>query len=367
MRNTLLCTVGTSLKGNLQRYESLTGLTKPYEEGNYAQIAKRLLDLSPGDRACGAEINSVEEIRTKRQLELQNIILLVSDTKDGRTIGSILKLYFEKWGNLNLNTVEASVIDELQDERPKDFRTHGLRNLVRRIGEHVQRFGGSRHVVIDATGGYKAQIAVAVLMGQALDVPVFYKHELFSEIIDFPPLPITFDYDVLAHNASLLTDFERGEALSQSEIGEVDERLRALLAEVTIDGETLYELSPIGQIYLTGFRYRNPKPIELRPASNRTPPSFPSHHYPDKFKEFVEKVWHEHNWIATANALPYQGQKSIKGIGFDVREDENGFKLIGTYQDKDNFGARYRLHLTDESLKALTWAADQLNQRYRRE
>jgi CRISPR/Cas system-associated protein Csm6 len=117
---------------------------------------------------------------------------------------------------LGLRTVDYDVIDELQDERPQDFKTHGLRNLVRKIGDYVQRFGGSQYVTIDATGGYKAQIAIAVLMGQALDIPVFYKHERFPEIIDFPPLPISFDYDILAENADLLTDFERGKAFSSS-------------------------------------------------------------------------------------------------------------------------------------------------------
>ena len=363
MRSVLLCTVGTSLRGNLERDKK--PLFEFYQEGRWSQVAKGLLDLDANHRDCGAEINSVEEMKLRKQLALQNIVFLVSDTSDGKAIGEVLRLYFEQRTDLNLSSVETKVIQGLQDENPKEFKTHGLRNLVRSIGECVSRFGGSENVVIDATGGYKAQIAVAVLMGQALDIPVFYKHERFSEIIDFPPLPISFDYEVLARNATLLTDFERGEALSLSEIGNVDEKLRALLIEVPVDDETLYELSPIGQVYLTGFRYRNPKPINLKSASSRTPPSFRDDHYPKGFREFVEKVCSEHFWIVTANSLPYYGQRAIKGIGFDVREDEDGYKLIGTYQDKDNFGARYRLHLTDESLRALTWAADQLNQKYR--
>jgi hypothetical protein len=40
-------------------------------------------------------------------------------------------------------------------------------------------------------------------------------------------------------------------------------------------------------------------------------------------------------------------------------------KLVGTFQDKNKFGARFWLHLTDESSNALAWAADFLNQRYR--
>lgn len=119
------------------------------------------------------------------------------------------------------------------------------------------------------------------------------------------------------------------------------------------------------QIYLTGFRIRNPKPINLIPAVNKKPPSFRDDHYPIGFKDFVERVCRENSWIVTANSLPYTGQQSMKGIAFYVRDEGDEKRLIGTFQDKNKFGARFWLHLTDESLAALTWAADQLNQKYR--
>jgi putative CRISPR-associated protein (TIGR02619 family) len=349
-----------SLEGNLRALQ----LDAEYERGNFSRVARGLLQLDPAQRECGAEINSIEEVRSRRQLDLLHIVFFVSDTEGGKAVGDILKSYFEQRSDLSLNSVEVQEVGKLQDEHPKDFKVHGLRNLVRSIGRNLRRFGHER-VVINATGGYKAQMAIAVLLGQALDIPVFYKHEYFSEIIDFPPLPISFDYDVLGKDSSLLTDFDRGEALSQSEVGELNEKLRALLEEVEVDGEPVYELSPIGQIYMEGFRYRNRKPINLARASEREPPSFRDDNYPKGFKEFVNKVWQENDWIVTANSLPYNRQRSIKGIGFDVREVGGESKLVGTYTDKDNFGARYRLHLMDESMKALSWAADQLNQRYR--
>ncbi|MGI5862875.1 MAG: putative CRISPR-associated protein [Myxococcales bacterium] len=79
---------------------------------------------------------------------------------------------------------------------PRGAFVHGLRNLVRAIGKIARDAGGPEWVAINATGGYKAQIAVAVLIGQALGSPVFYKHERFeSEVIAFPPMPVSFDYD----------------------------------------------------------------------------------------------------------------------------------------------------------------------------
>lgn len=376
MKNTLICTVGTSLfDSNLSKLSNETkdapenwfNIRQAYDSYNWKKLAQELLRVDPAKRLCGAEINTIQEVKGKNWLSLENIIFLVSDTPNGKNTGEVLQHYFRNRNDLSLRVVEYRIVDQLQDERPKDFKIHGLRNLVRNIGDYIQRFGGPDYLAIDATGGYKAQIAIAVIVGQALNIPVLYKHERFSEIIDFPPLPITFDHDILARNADLLTDFERGKAFSSTDLGSIDEKLRVLLAEITVGDESIYELSPIGQIYLTGFRLRNPKPIKLVPAENRKPPTFRDDHYPVGFKEFTEQVWREISWIITTNSLPYDKQKSIKGIGFYVWEDDGQQKLVGTFQDKNKFGARYWLHLTDESSNALTWAADFLNQRYRPE
>jgi putative CRISPR-associated protein (TIGR02619 family) len=374
MKNTLICTVGTSLfEANLRQLSEKTAdapenwfdIRQAYDSCNWKKLAQELLTVDPAKRLCGAEINTIQEAKGKNWLSLENIVFLVSDTPSGKNTGEVLQHYFRNRNDLSLRVVEYRVVDQLQDERPKDFKIHGLRNLVRNIGDYIQRFGGPDCVAIDATGGYKAQIAIAVIVGQALNIPVLYKHERFSEIIDFPPLPITFDHDILARNADLLTDFERGKAFSSAELGGIDEKLRVLLAEIAVGDESVYELSPIGQIYLTGFRLRNPKPIKLIPAENRKSPTFRDDNYPVGFKEFVEKIWSEISWIITTNSLPYDKQRSIKGIGFYVWEDDGKRKLVGTFQDKNKFRARFWLHLTDESSNALTWAADFLNQRYR--
>ncbi len=373
-RTTLICTVGTSLfEGNLARLSKDSFKVPPnwpkikeaFEKKNWELLAKEFLEISPTERICGAEINTIEEAKSKNWLSLENLFFLVSDTDNGRNTGKFLQKYYELRKDLSLRNIEYVVVDELQDERPKDFKIHGLRNLVRKIGEYIQRVGGPEYVAIDATGGYKAQIAIAVIIGQVLNIPVFYKHEYFSEIIDFPPLPISFDDEVFAYHADILTDFERGQVYGSDELGKIDEKLRVLLNEILVDGQKLYELNAIGQIYLTGFRIRNPKPVNLVDATARKRPTFRDDHYPTGFKEFVEKVWRENSWIVTANSLPYSKQKSIKGIGFFVKKDGEEYKLIGTYQDRNNFGARFRVHLTDESLKALTWAADTVNQKYR--
>lgn len=368
-RDVLICTVGTSLLTNIDR-------SKPEESGvsadlheklrqarqsdDTAALAKLLLEIDPTSRICGAEINSIEDALRNKSLSLRHLFLFVSDTADGRKMGDVLTRYYRARKDLDLETGEFVAVQKLQDENPKDFKIHGLRNLVREMGKVIQRYTPER-IIINATGGYKAQIAIAVVIGQTLGIPVLYRHERFSEIIDFPPMPIAFDYSLLGENSPLLTDFERDKAFSLTEIGELDERLRVLLEEIDVDGEPLFELGAIGEIFMLGYRQRLSKPHDLPPADEKRPPRFSDHHYPKGFKDFVTKVWQETPWIITAESRDYSGQKGIKGIGFYVRQG----RLFGTYQGKDNFGARFEIFTTAKTEDGLIWAADQLNQKYR--
>ncbi len=369
-RHTLLCTVGTSLfAGNLARLGPETpgrppnweNLRRAHDEGHLPRVVEELTRVSPAARLCGAEINTIEHIRRRREIDLRRIVFLVSDTEAGRDTGEVLRRYFEARDDLALDAVEVEVIDRLQDEKPWDFKQHGLRNLVRVMGKHIRSFGPDQ-VAIDATGGYKAQIAIAALVGQALGVPVFYKHERFDSLIDFPPMPVAFDYALLGENAGMLAALEAGETLTASEAGSVDARLRVLLAEVREGRETLYALSPIGQLFLESYRARHPKPPVLPPAADRVPPRFRDDHYPAGFRDFVEKVWRENDWIRSAHTLPYDKQRGIAGIGFFARRTPEGPELIGTY--RRDFGARFRLLVPGASPETLTHAAHRLNRQY---
>src|SRR5438093_1489422 len=83
-----------------------------------------------------------------------------------------------------------------------------VRNLAKAVCQIIRDHGASS-CAINATGGYKAQIAIAVLMGQALGVPVYYKHERFDEIIAFPPMPVALDFEVWMRLSGLLFALER--------------------------------------------------------------------------------------------------------------------------------------------------------------
>lgn len=363
--NTVIVTVGTSLLTNLRglerkdnRSEIESELLRFVKQGEWGQIARKLQSFEPSERICGAEINSLDSLQKRAQIQTppQALHFCISETEDGDILGELLRLYYS-----DLH-VEIHVIKGLQDQDHNRFRIIGLRELARTIGKIIRKSGDPSYVAINATGGYKAQIAVAVLIGQTLGVGVYYKHELFNEIIQFPPMPISFDYELIGQNGGLLSKFENNETLELEE-SQVDAKLRVLLEEVEVDTKKLWALAPIGQIYLDGFRQRNPIDKSLPPpADGKTKPKFRDDHYPKGFPEYVEKVWLENDFIRSCHSLPYDGQRGIRDREFYVRENDG--QIVGEYVDKNNFGARFGISTTAETMAQKTAVVLYLNEKY---
>jgi hypothetical protein len=193
-------------------------------------------------------------------------------------------------------------VPDLQDQDPKRFRTKGLRNLARKICG-VIRERSAAACAINATGGYKAQIAIAVLLGQAIGVPVYYKHELFSEIIAFPPMPVALDFEVWMKASGMLFDLERStDLILAATYGEEwDEKYESLVERVPIDGQDYLELSPTGQIFHETFRERFRTARDevlppLVPPAQKRPPRLENAGWPGERPEverFMKRVTDE--------------------------------------------------------------------------
>lgn len=300
----LICTVGTSLfRPNLEGLnraltdgkirDDLRPLAQAYQQRDWSAVAYELAQLSPSERTCGAEINSIASMIEKEYVPADcGLIFLHSDTDDGRSIAAILKSYYQSKGHAPVETI---VVPDLQDQDAKRFRTRGLRNLARAICGVIRERSASA-CSINATGGYKAQIAIGVLLGQAIGVPVYYKHELFSEIIAFPPMPVALDFEVWMRASGMLYDLERASEpiRAASYADEWDEKYESLIERVDIDGQEYLELSPTGQIFHETFRERFrtardqvlPAPV---PSGQKRPPRLEDAGWPGKHPE-VERL-----------------------------------------------------------------------------
>ena len=309
--HTLLCTVGTSLF-----YPNLSGLgrepqtdpirdalARAYAKQNWPEVAAQLLPLPPTERLCGAEINSVADLLAHDHVETGRLHLLFSDTADGEHIAAVLDAYFTADGW----RVQRHRVEALSDQDPKAFRTRGLRNLAKLFGERVREAGSPDYCAINATGGYKAQIAIAVLMGQALGIPVYYKHERFDAIIPFPPMPVALDSALWLSASGLFMTLAKPNACEPWERFREDwnERFEPLVNRVNVNGTDYLELSATGQIFHETFRsrFQQHKTNSLpRPATSaeKKKPNLGKHGYGQArgpILEFLKKLTDEKPYV----------------------------------------------------------------------
>ncbi len=254
MKNVLICTVGTSLIGNLLKANDRK-ISEFLSKKNTKGLALELSAIEPEDRMGGAEINSITSILNKGLLDkCEHLYLLVSETEDGILIGDVLEAYYGRHQNPHAFVhVQKHIIEGLSDVSPHLFRTDGLRNLVKIIAEIVRRHG-SQSILINATGGYKAQISFAGMIGQALEIPVCYLFERFSEVITLPPQPISLDLKFWLENVNLFFDLAQDDGKVNPV--EKDERFSSLVDEINENGEKIIGLSPTGQLFHETFQYR---------------------------------------------------------------------------------------------------------------
>lgn len=273
VRHTLICTVGTSLKNNLEKSAEHQDWLDLYTRGRMKELARALTTLPSQERLLGAEINSIDSIIGKGILSRpDNLYLLVSDTEDGRAVGELLKLYYLESANpRRFEQAEWQVLGGLTDASHERFRREGLRHLVTAVAD-IARQWGPEQVVINATGGYKAQISFAGLIGQALDIPVCYLFERFSEVITLPPQPVSLDLSFwLAHvHRFYLLAEDQGEP---EDYEALDPRFASLAEVVEVDGQKLAVLTAMGQLFHETFRQRfaRQKEFLLPPPSGLKP------------------------------------------------------------------------------------------------
>jgi putative CRISPR-associated protein (TIGR02619 family) len=271
--NVVLCTVGTSLLKSLKALAEKGQLDPAVlESRNAIAVAAKLREFDPTARECGAEINSLTSMDQKGYLDSRDkraLYLLVSDTDEGQFIGEVLRLYYQD----EFSQVEVRRLTGLHDRDFQAFRRHGLRHLVQEMAHLIKAAKHRGHrPAINATGGFKAQISFAGLVGQTLEVPVYYQFEKFSEVIEMPPMPVDFNYSLWLEHFELLEDLSRereGVPLSDSRLRRLDPRLEPLLEQI---GEAAVT-SAMGDLFHTGFKerfWREGAP--LLPRDNAQPP-----------------------------------------------------------------------------------------------
>ena len=203
MRHTILTTVGTSLLTNADRPWAGWRHKQPLPEANIVDAWLRQADPIK----AGAETHTWHRLGLfdsddKAKIE---VVLIHSQTADGQFCAERLVSAAEARG-LKARRRQVDGLD--YSEGPKFNR--GLRQLARVVGEEIKRGKASGTVELAATGGFKAEIAIANLVGALSDTPVHYIYEQFTSLITIAPIPVTLRADWIGNGAGrrLLEAFE---------------------------------------------------------------------------------------------------------------------------------------------------------------
>lgn len=323
MRDTLICTVGTSLLSNCKR---LGGKIEEHiSNKNWKSLTIFLINQDNTERICGAEINSITSICDEGLIQEKNrLIFLVSDTEDGKSIGQLLKQYYENSRNpIKFRQVEYRILTGLRDDNVEEFKITGLKNLVKEISNEVRKYS-SQGIAINATGGYKAQISFAGMIGQALSIPVYYLFERFSKIIELPPQPIALDLGLWLNYYVFFEQLESEDIVKKSELSELEIDLENPVISTLIDElydeeqqNYLVTFSAMGVLFNERCRLEFSKQektlLSLVPKidtpSDQKIINIRDDHGKDTLEKFAKKLCNSPYVIKVINSLPFNPQQ----------------------------------------------------------
>ncbi len=303
---TIIVTVGTSLLGNAERAGKKNDL-------------QTYLRFTEPERAS-AETNSLRHLLQ----EGDRIVFLHSQTEEGKHAAEALATFYNNRGY----PVDLREVTDLQ-YRESRFKMRGLRSLVATLVEIIRKErDADRQVLVNATGGFKAEIAYATLVGLLFDVPVYYIHEAFREIIELPPTPISWDFSLI----DTYVDFFDWISADLRPTTAVDDRLRPLPEEIRLllveeEGYTL--LSPTGEAFYEAYRARveaeRPTPLYLHRRAV---------HALDSAEPSVRQVLHERLKRLRVPEMRKQNSHSVHGSDCLVYPSGNVAERILYYLDE---------------------------------
>ena len=249
----IISTVGKSLLSNTFRNldkKDVESVTKQ-EMANYLRHTD--------DTKASAESNALIRLIQNQD----KLVFLHSETEEGQKCASVLMSYYNNKGY----EVEEREVEGLNYEQSK-FKMQGLRFLVDSLIKIIEKEKqNGREVLINATGGFKAEIAYATMIGLLMKVPVYYIHEIFDDIIEMPSSPIDWDYSFIAEFEDFFewisADLRKVETV-KNKLSEIESRIKSY-SEITNksvndirlllnEEEDFMTLSPAGETYFRTFR-----------------------------------------------------------------------------------------------------------------
>lgn len=212
-----IITVGTSILKNASGDKEFDEkCNNPLGEECLDYLYKKLL-MNP--RKMSAEINTIWDYLNSKSIK--SVTLLASETDEGKASAKVLQRYFRSMGT----EADITVVEKLGTA----FEV-GTVNLMDAISKSVKE--GKKHglsVLLNLTGGYKAESAMAYLSALLLGIEkILYMHETLKHPVELPSVPIELKKSV-AEKLSSVADSQNciqwlSMGMSQDELLELKDR-----------------------------------------------------------------------------------------------------------------------------------------------
>jgi putative CRISPR-associated protein (TIGR02619 family) len=203
-------------------------------------------------KKLSAEVHSLVRCEVS---SADRVVLLYSDTDDGEVSARVVEDYLRRRVGLGEDNVACQRVVGLQVNDATRFRREGVPNYFRLVLQEGERCGW-RNVVLNPTGGYKALVSYATLLGMFFGVPVCYIFDNGQELLQLPPLPVEIDRARLLPLMPAMERIERETDIPAAEFwGKTPYDLRQLYDSLLEDlGGGRVTLSPIGLLVFERLR-----------------------------------------------------------------------------------------------------------------
>jgi len=152
-----------------------------------ARLSRLLAGGSP--RRYSAELDALIPFMDRG--ECTGVHLLATDTPEGRLCCSVLKTFLQSRA-VHITEAEVSGLLEFDGSTDQDSFNRGIRQFREKVFRAAQAARGrGARVFLNATGGLKAEVAVAVLVAAELRLDgAYYLHESMENPVFLPIAPV---------------------------------------------------------------------------------------------------------------------------------------------------------------------------------
>lgn len=219
MNKLVICSVGTSIATSLKKFIPNTRVEEyrtllrqsnelPLEQKGWDSDADILSELKRFIRneiqhlnlkenhirtEVSAEINTLNALNL---VEFDRVVLLSTDTAMGHLCSQILKECIVNTFSLKDENVIVCQIEKLQVDDSRKLREKGLFQLVKTVISIIEESDYHYDIIINPTGGYKGVVPFLTIIAMLYRKRCVYKFEFSNTLIDLPPLPFSFSFDL---------------------------------------------------------------------------------------------------------------------------------------------------------------------------